>query len=103
MELKPLTFKELREFSRMCENKQPCIFDLEITGRISRIKLKTKETKSDVKKYYIVTVRSLHNEKDFFIVHINDIEKKLKEGDIIQVKGTLFKINEYIYLNANTV
>ena len=103
MELKPLSFKELREFSRMCDNKQPCIFDLEIIGKISRIKLKKKETKSGIKQYYIITVRSLQNEKDFFIIHCYDIEKKLKEGDVIKTKGTLFKINDYIYLNANTI
>lgn len=108
LEIKPLSFRELREFSRVCENNQPCIFDLEIVGRISRIKPMSKELKSGVKQYYIITVRSLEDEKDYFIIHVDKdyLDKnnqRLNEGDVIYAKGTLFKVRDYVYLSANTL
>ena len=105
MDLKPLTFRELREFVRTCENGQPCIFDLEIIGRISRVQLKRKELKSKVKEYYSITIRSLQDESDYFIVHIDRdlIDDAITEGTILYARGTVFKFNDFVFLSANKV
>jgi len=105
MEIEPLTFKELREFAKVCENGQPCLFDVHVIGRISRVQEKRKEQKTSTKVYYSVTIRSLQDESDFFIVLIDKtlLNKKLEEGLIVYAKGTLFKIEDFVYLNAREV
>jgi len=105
VEIEPLTFKEIREIARTCENGQPCIFDLEIIGKVSRVQLKRKELKSKVKEYYSVTIRSLQDESDYFIVHIDKglLNKSLSQDKILYVRGTLFKIEDFVFLNASKV
>ena len=105
LEIKPLTFKEIREYARMCDNGQPCIFDLEVIGRISRVQLKCKELKSLVKEYYSITIRSLQDDTDYFIVHVDKklIDEVPKTNDLLYARGTLFKIDDFVFLSANKV
>jgi len=105
LEIKPLTFKEIREYARMCDNGQPCIFDLEVIGRISRIQLKCKELKSSTKEYYSITIRSLQDDTDYFVIHVDKklTDKTPKINDLLYARGTLFKINDFVFLSASKI
>jgi len=103
MELEPLTFREIREIVKVCDNGQPCIFDLEVIGKVSRVQLKHKELKSKSKEYHSVTIRSLQDESDYFIVHIDKdiIDCPINEGTILYTRGTVLKVNDFVFLVAN--
>ena len=105
IDIEPLTFKELKEFTKICANGQPCLFDVNVIGKVSRVQEKRKELKNSVKEYYSVTLRSLQDESDFFIVLIDKalLNDKLEEGTVIYTKGSLFKIEDFVYLSASEV
>jgi len=104
-DFKPLSYAELKEFSKMADNGQPILYDIEVMGRISKIQKKTKELKTKTKEYYSVTIRDHTN--DYFIVHIQS-DCDLKEDDLLYARGTLFKIptsdgDNFVFLSASKI